>query len=63
MVCGLIVTTMLAAAPEILDLPPGPPLLEVEMTENCVQQLQVVLLGAACWNERATRKNTSQTGL
>lgn len=63
MVSGLIVTTMLAAAPEILDLPPGPPLLAAEMTENCVQQLQVVLLGAVCWKERATRKNTRQTGL
>jgi AcrR family transcriptional regulator len=51
MVCGLIVTTMLAAAPEILDLPPEQPLLEAEMTENFVQQLQVVLLGATCWRE------------
>jgi AcrR family transcriptional regulator len=52
MICGLIVTTMLAAAPEILDLPPGQPLLEAEMTENFVQQLQVVLLGATCWKDR-----------
>ena len=52
MVCGLIVTTMLAAAPEILDLPPGQPLLEAEMTENFVRQMQVVLLGASHWKER-----------
>ena len=52
MVCGLIVTTMLAAAPEILDLPPDQPLLETEMTENFVHQLQVVLLGARCWKEQ-----------
>jgi AcrR family transcriptional regulator len=52
MICGLIVTTMLAAAPEILDLPPGQPLLEAEMTKNFVQQLQVVLLGAAAWTDR-----------
>ena len=51
MVCGLIVTTMLAAAPEILDLPPEQPLLEAEMTENFVKQLQVVLLGASMWTE------------
>lgn len=51
MVCGLIVTAMLAAAPEILDLPPGQPLLEAEMTDNFVRQLQVVLLGASCWKE------------
>jgi AcrR family transcriptional regulator len=63
MVCGLIVTTMLAAAPEILDLPPDQPLLEAEMTENFVQQLQVVLLGAACWKEKAARKISSQIGL
>ena len=52
MVCGLIVTTMLAAAPEILDLPPEQPLLEAEMNENFVHQLQIVLLGAACWKEK-----------
>lgn len=51
MVCGLIVTTMLAAAPEILDLPPDQPMLETEMTENFVKQLQVVLLGASMWRE------------
>jgi TetR/AcrR family transcriptional regulator, fatty acid biosynthesis regulator len=53
MICGLIVTTMLAAAPEILDLPPNQPLLEAEMTENFVQQMQVVLLGATLWKESA----------
>ena len=52
MVCGLIVNTMLSAAPELLDLPPGQPLLEAEMTENFVQQLQVVLLGAAAWKTK-----------
>lgn len=52
MICGLIVTTMLAAAPEILDLPPNQPLLEAEMTENFVQQMQVVLLGATLWKEK-----------
>jgi len=55
MVCGLIVTTMLAAAPEILDLPAGQTMLEAEMMENFVQQLQVVLLGAACWKDKAPR--------
>lgn len=55
MICGLIVNTMLAAAPEILDLPPDQPLLEAEMIENFVRQLQVVLLGAARWKERTRR--------
>jgi AcrR family transcriptional regulator len=63
MVCGLIVTTMLAAAPEILDLPPEQPLLEAEMTENFVQQLQVVLLGAACWKEKKVFQNTGSAGV
>lgn len=54
MICGLVVTTMLAAAPEILDLPPNQPLLENEMIENFVHQLQVVLLGATLWREKAT---------
>ena len=58
MVCGLIMTTMLAVAPEILDLPPEQPLLELEMTENFVQQLQVVLLGAANWKEKPIRTPT-----
>jgi len=49
MVCGLIVNTMLAAAPEMLDLPPGQPLLEAEMTDSFVQQLQIVLVGAGAW--------------
>jgi AcrR family transcriptional regulator len=52
MVCGLIVMTMLAAATDILDLPPGQPLLEGEMEENFVQQLHVILLGASKWQEK-----------
>jgi TetR/AcrR family transcriptional regulator, fatty acid biosynthesis regulator len=51
MVCGLIVMTMLAAATDILDLPPGQPLLEHEMAENFVRQLQIILLGAGQWEE------------
>ena len=61
MVCGLIVTTMLAAAPEIVDLPPEQPLLEAEMKENFVQQLQVVLLGAGCWKEKKVFQNAGST--
>ena len=63
MVCGLIVTTMLAAAPEILDLPPEQALLENEMTENFVQQLQVVLLGAGCWREKKVHLSAGTVGL
>jgi TetR/AcrR family transcriptional regulator, fatty acid biosynthesis regulator len=57
-----IVTTMLAAAPEILDLPADQPLLEAEMTENFVQQLQLVLLGATCWKDKFTRTSTLNMG-
>ena len=52
MVCGLIVMTMLAAATDILDLPPDQPLLEEEMRENFVRQLTVILLGAGQWKEK-----------
>lgn len=52
MVCGLIVMTMLAAATDILDLPPDQPMLEQEMTVNFVRQLQIILLGAGHWKER-----------
>ena len=51
MVCGLIVMTMLAAATDILDLPPEQPLLEQEMAENFVRQLKIILLGAGQWKE------------
>lgn len=53
MVCGLIVMTMLVAATDILDLPPGQPLLEQEMEDNFVRQLQIILLGAGQWKEKA----------
>ena len=55
MICGLIVTSMLAVATEILDLQAGQPLLEAEMLDNFVQQLQIVLLGAASWKEPGAR--------
>ncbi len=61
MICGLIVNTMLAVAPEMLDLPPEQPLLDAEMTENFVQQLQVVLLGASLWKEKSQRARPATT--
>jgi TetR/AcrR family transcriptional regulator, fatty acid biosynthesis regulator len=56
MVCGLIVMTMLAAATDILDLPPDQPLLEEEMAENFVHQLKIILLGAGQWREKSTTR-------
>jgi len=52
LVCGLIATSMLAAAPEILDLPADQPLLAAEMTDNFVQQLHIILLGASGWKDK-----------
>ncbi len=49
MVCSLIVNTMLATAPEILDLPQDQPAAELAMVQASVQQLQLILLGAAAW--------------
>lgn len=51
MICGMIVMTMLAAATDIFDLPPEQPLLETEMSENFVQQLKIILSGAARLND------------
>lgn len=55
MVCGMIVMTMLAAATDILDLPPGQALLEAEMSENFVQQLKIILFSATRLNEELSR--------
>ena len=52
--------TMLAAAPEILDLPPEQPLLETEMIANFVRQMQVVLLGASRWRDKPLRPPAPQ---
>jgi len=49
MVCSLIVNTMLATAPEILDMPSDQPASEQSMVQASVQQLQLILLGAAAW--------------
>ncbi len=52
MICGLVVTTMLNAASDILDLPERQPKREKELVDNFVWQLRVVFLGAARWRER-----------
>jgi len=51
-ICGLVVTTMMNAASDILDLPAGNAQAESEMTENFVMQLRLVFLGARSWNPR-----------
>jgi TetR/AcrR family transcriptional regulator, fatty acid biosynthesis regulator len=52
MICGLVVTTMLNAASDILDLPAGQPKREQELVDNFVRQLRVIFLGAARWRDR-----------
>lgn len=54
MVCGMIVMTMLAAASDMLDLPADQPLLETEMMDGFVQQIRIILLGAARLNDDLT---------
>ncbi len=51
MICGLVVTTMLNAASDILDLPQGRPKQEKELVDNFVRQLRLIFLGARRWRE------------
>lgn len=55
MICGLIVTTMMNAATDILDLPPNQPQAHKEMLENCIQQMRLIFLGAMQWKEKPAR--------
>ena len=51
MLCRLVVTTMINAATDILDLPADRPQQEKELIENFVRQLRLVFLGARVWRE------------
>ena len=51
LICGLVVTTMLNAASEILDLPADRPKQERELVENFVRQLRLIFLGALRWRD------------
>jgi len=51
MLCGLVVTTMINAAIDILDLPPGQPQQEREMMETFIRQLRLIFLGARFWRD------------
>lgn len=51
LLCGLVVNTMLNAASDILDTPPGEPRLEQELVDNFVRQLRLIFLGALNWKE------------
>jgi len=49
LICGLVVTTMMNAATDILDLPPNQPQAEKELIENFIKQLRLIFLGARSW--------------
>jgi len=51
MICGLVVTTMLNAASDILDLQKGQARAEKEMVDNFVKQLRLIFIGARFWKE------------
>lgn len=51
LICGLVVTTMMNAATDILDLPDDQPQAEKELTENFVMQLRLIFLGARSWKQ------------
>lgn len=51
MICSLVVTTMLGAASDIIDLPPGQPRQEQELVDNFVRQLRLIFIGARHWRE------------
>jgi len=49
LICGLVVTTMMNAATDILDLPEAQAQAEKELTENFILQLRLIFLGARSW--------------
>ena len=55
MICGLVVTTMLNAATDFLDLPAGQAQAEKEMEDTVVKQLRLIFLGAARWKDKPAR--------
>lgn len=55
MICGLIVSNMLNAATDILDLPPNQPQAHSELLETHVQQMRLIFLGAMQWKEKPPR--------
>lgn len=51
LICSLVVSTMLNAANDILDLPAGRQQDERELVAHFVQQLRLIFLGARLWRE------------
>ncbi|MGB0954968.1 MAG: HTH-type transcriptional repressor FabR [Panacagrimonas sp.] len=53
MICALVVTTMLNAAVDILDLPKNQPQAEREMMDHFVRQIRLIFIGAVHWRDAA----------
>ncbi|MFT4046125.1 MAG: hypothetical protein QM661_05445 [Solimonas sp.] len=53
MICGLVVSTMLNAASDILDLPADQPALARELESDFVVQIRLIFLGAEQWRAEA----------
>jgi TetR/AcrR family transcriptional regulator, fatty acid biosynthesis regulator len=51
LICSLVVSTMLNAANDILDLPADQKQGEQELVEHFVLQLRLIFLGARLWRE------------
>lgn len=51
MVCELVVNTMLHAATDILDLPPGDQASAKAQEDNHVHQVRLIFLGASLWRD------------
>lgn len=55
MVCDLVVNTMLHAATDILDLPPGDAAMAKAQEDNHVHQVRLIFLGAQLWRDEAEK--------
>ena len=51
LICSLVVSTMLNAANDILDLPADQKQSEQELVDHFVLQLRLIFLGARLWRE------------
>jgi AcrR family transcriptional regulator len=51
LICSLVVSTMLNAANDILDLPADQKQSELELVDHFVLQLRLIFLGARLWRE------------
>ena len=51
LICSLVVSTLLSAANDFLDIPANQPKAEQELVDHFVLQLRLIFLGARLWRE------------